>query len=189
MAGAAGSSRSGPIRHRALVLYAGERTPHRSCGIALAEAFGRRTEPYGALRRGGITGRGPCGATVAGRLLLGEFLGDPDPAGPTTPELRRAVEAYEARLEAELDRGGVDGWVCNDLTAPHGPFAGPARHRFCTRLVADVARIVAEILEEHGVEVRAAPVRLSDGSIYDPVRDGPPPEAEDLEVEDEDDVR
>ena len=184
MAGDAGSPRSGPIRHRALVLYAGERTPHRSCGIALAEAFGRCTEPYQALRRGGITGRGPCGATVAGRLLLGEFLGDPDPTGPTTPALRRAVETYEARLAERIDRRGVAGWVCNDLTAPHGPFHGARRHRFCTRLVADVAGIVAEILEAHGVEVQARPVRLSDGSVYDPVRDGPPPEAETLEAED-----
>ena len=51
-------------RAKADVLYAGVATPHRSCGIALAETFGLPTPAYQALRRGGITGvssvRAPC---------------------------------------------------------------------------------------------------------------------------------
>ena len=41
----------GPIRSKAFVLYEGTKTPHRSCGIALAEAFGRRPTSYQSLRR------------------------------------------------------------------------------------------------------------------------------------------
>ncbi len=67
----------GPICAKALLLYAGERTPHRSCGIALAEAFDRPTAAYQSLRRGGITGQGTCGAVVGGQLLLGELLAHP----------------------------------------------------------------------------------------------------------------
>ena len=40
-------------RDKAFVLYEGVRTPHRSCGIALAETFGLATPAYQALRRGG----------------------------------------------------------------------------------------------------------------------------------------
>ncbi|MFO7564194.1 MAG: C-GCAxxG-C-C family protein [Enhygromyxa sp.] len=143
---------TGPIRSKALILYEGERTPHRSCGIALAEAFDRPTATYQSLRRGGITGQGTCGAVVAGQLLLGEFLGDPDPTGSVTPALRTAMTRYLARIEAELDRGSSPTLICNDMTAPHGDFMGPARHRFCTAVVGQVAQLVDEILQEQGVE-------------------------------------
>src|ERR1700754_3390672 len=73
---------------KAFVLYEGVRVPHRSCGIAIAETFGFRSRPYQALRRGGIAGKGPCGAIRAGEHVLGELLGDPDPAGAVTTELR-----------------------------------------------------------------------------------------------------
>ena len=46
-----------PIRSKALVLYEGAVTAHRSCGIALAEAFDRPSAAYQSLRRGGITGQ------------------------------------------------------------------------------------------------------------------------------------
>lgn len=144
---------TGPIRSKALLLYEGERTPHRSCGIALAEAFGRPTAAYQSLRRGGITGQGTCGAVVAGQLLLGEFLGDPDPTGSVTPALRTAMTRYLARVEDELDRGASPTLICNDMTAPHGDFMGPDRHRFCTAVVAQVAQLVDDILREHGVDV------------------------------------
>lgn len=157
-----------PIRSKALVLYDGTRTPHRSCGIALAEAFDRPTAAYQSLRRGGITGRGTCGAVVAGQLLLGEFLGDPDPTGKVTPELRAAMLAYDDRIAAELARGSSPDLVCNHLTAPHGDFMGPARHHFCTALVGQVAGVVDELLRAHGVAHRATPVRLADGSVFDP---------------------
>ncbi len=157
-----------PLRSKALVLYAGERTPHRSCGIALAETFDRPSAPYQSLRRGGITGHGTCGAVVAGQLLLGEFLGDPDPCGKVTPALRSAMQQYQDRIAAELDRGRSPDLVCNNLTAQHGEFLGPARHHFCTELVGQVAGLVDELLRAHGVVHRASPVRLTDGTVLDP---------------------
>ncbi len=157
-----------PIRSKALVLYAGTQTPHRSCGIALAEAFDRPSAAYQSLRRGGITGRGTCGAVVAGQLILGEFLGDPDPTGKVTPDLRTAMLAYDDRITAELTRGASPDLICNHLTAPHGDFMGPARHHFCTALVGQVAGIVDDILRAHGTSHRATALQLADGSVFDP---------------------
>ena len=77
---------------------------------------------------------------------------------------------YLARVRTELDRGGVDSLVCNDMTAPWGEFTGPARHGFCTAVVGQVAQLVDETLREHGVEVAASPVTLSDGAVFDPNR-------------------
>jgi hypothetical protein len=161
----------GPIRSKAFVLYEGTRTPHRSCGIALAEAFGRPSAAYQSLRRGGITGEGQCGAIVAGQLLLGELLGDPDPTGKVTPALREAMTTYLARVHAELDRGESPTIVCNDMTAPHGDFMGAPRHQFCTRVVAQVAQLVDETLKAHGISVEPTRVALADGTTYDPKRD------------------
>lgn len=168
--------RRGPIRSKAFVLYEGTRTPHRSCGIALAEAFDRPTAPYQSLRRGGITGQGTCGAVVAGQLLLGELLGDPDPTGGVTPELRAAMPRYLERVQTELDRGSSPDLICNNMTAPHGDFRGPARHEFCTSVVAQVAQLVDELLQEHGIHHAATPVLLADGSFFDAKRE-PDPEA------------
>jgi hypothetical protein len=158
----------GPIRSKALLLYAGEQTPHRSCGIALAETFNRPTAAYQSLRRGGITGQGTCGAVVAGQLLLGELLGDPDPKGKVTPQLREAMTRYLARVEAEMDRGSSATLICNDMTAPHGEFMGTERHRFCTSVVAQVAQLVDETLREHGVTTTATAVTLDDGRTWEP---------------------
>ncbi|MGB1277788.1 MAG: C-GCAxxG-C-C family (seleno)protein [Nannocystaceae bacterium] len=158
----------GPIRSKALVLYEGTQTPHRSCGIALAETFGRPTQPYQSLRRGGITGHGTCGAIVAGQLLLGEFLGDPDPTGSVTPELKQAMQAYHQRIANELDRGPSPDLICNNMTAPHGPFRGPARHLFCTGVVGQVAQVLDEILQGVGHRVEASPITLADGTTFDP---------------------
>jgi hypothetical protein len=159
---------AGPIRSKALLLYAGEQTPHRSCGIALAETFDRPTAAYQSLRRGGITGQGTCGAVVAGQLLLGELLGDPDPTGKVTPQLREAMITYQVRIEAELDRGASPTLICNDMTAPHGEFMGPARHQFCTAVVGQVAQLVDEILHVYGIEHRVTPVALADGQTWTP---------------------
>lgn len=156
----------GPIRSKALLLYAGEQTPHRSCGIALAETFNRPTAAYQSLRRGGITGQGTCGAVVAGQLLLGELLGDPDPTGKVTPQLREAMTRYLARVDDELDRGTSPTLICNDMTAPHGEFMGADRHRFCTRVVGQVAQLVDEILRAHELTVAATPVTLADGQTW-----------------------
>ncbi len=168
--------RRGPIRSKAFVLYEGTRTPHRSCGIALAEAFDRPTAPYQSLRRGGITGHGTCGAVVAGQLLLGELLGDPDPTGAVTPELRAAMPAYLERVQSELDRGSSPDLICNNMTAPHGDFRGPARHEFCTSVVAQVAQLVDELLQEHGIRHAVTPVLLADGTLFDAGHE-PDPEA------------
>src|SRR5215210_8543494 len=87
-------------RDKAFILYEGVRTPHRSCGIAIAETFGLPTPAYQALRRGGITGKGTCGAIRAGEQVLGELLGDPSPTGVVTPELRGAITWYQAAWQS-----------------------------------------------------------------------------------------
>jgi hypothetical protein len=132
-------------RDKAFVLYEGTRTPHRSCGIALAETFNLPTPAYQALRRGGITGKGACGAIRAGEQVLGELLGDPSPIGGVTSELRAAVTWYQAAWQQRLMPGRPD-IVCDNLVRPHGDFAGPARRAFCTNLAADVAALTAEAL-------------------------------------------
>ena len=132
-------------RDKAFVLYEGVRTPHRSCGIAIAETFALPTRPYQALRRGGITGKGACGAIRAGEHVLGELLGDPDPTGAVTPELRSAVAWFQDEWLHRL-RGDNPDIVCDHLVRPHGDFTGPARKAFCTNLAADVAALTAEAL-------------------------------------------
>jgi hypothetical protein len=139
------------VREKARVLYEGKRVAHRSCGIALAETFGRATPAYQALRRGGITGDGPCGAILAGQLILGELLGDPDPTGPTTPALRTAMERYKAEIARRM---GTANPICDDLVRPFGDFAGEPRAAFCTDLAATVAEVVAGIALDAGVEIQ-----------------------------------
>ena len=90
---------------RAHLLFEGTEVVHRSCGITIAETFGRATAPYQALRRGGITGCGECGAIRAGELVLGELLGDPDPTGTVTPALRTAAFRYRELWQQAVDRG------------------------------------------------------------------------------------
>ena len=134
-------------RNLAFILYEGVRTPHRSCGIALAETFGLSTPPYQSLRRGGITGQGECGAIRAGEQILGEVLGDPDPIAVVTPALRAAVSWYQATWQRRMfDTPTRPDIVCDNLVRPHGDFGGPARKAFCTNLAADVAAITAEAL-------------------------------------------
>lgn len=141
------------VRATAHALYAGEITPHRSCGIAMAETFGRATPPYQALRRGGITGCGECGVLVGARMVLGEVLGDPDPTGQVTEVLREAMRELEQGWPQRLDRGRAEGtgMICNTLTAPFDDFRGAERHAFCTRLATDMAELVAEVLVRRGV--------------------------------------
>lgn len=153
-------SNDGPLRWQQLVaeaestafrLYDGVETPHRSCGIAIAETFQRATPAYQALRRGGITGEGQCGAIKAGELVLGELLGDPDPTGAVTDRLRSAMVRYQALWKARVDTGQANSIICNDLTGQFAEFRSPERHQFCTRLAATVAGCVAEALAEQGV--------------------------------------
>lgn len=156
-------------RETAYVLYEGKVTPHRSCGIALAETFGLPTGAYQSLRRGGITGEGECGAYKAGELVLGELLGDPDPTGMVTPSLKAAMLHYQKASRERLALGAQDAsrrseaasrslplaqvpWDirCNTLTSQHGDFMGDGRKAFCTNLAASVAELVAEALESVG---------------------------------------
>jgi hypothetical protein len=145
-------------REKAFVLYEGKRVAHRSCGIALAETWGLATRPYQSLRRGGITGEGECGAIKAGELVLGELLGDPDPAGPVTPALRSAIQWYQREIRRRMGRGEHPDLVCNSLTRPLGDFAGEARRSFCTNLAAEVAEVVAEALVRHGTSFEIGPI-------------------------------
>lgn len=157
----------GRARQKAHILYEGKVVPHRSCGIALAETFNVATRPYQALRRGGITGEGECGAIKAGELILGEILGDPDPTGPVTPALRQAAAFYRAAWQDRLDRGpgGAGGSiVCNVLTAPQGDFKGPARQDFCTTLAAGVAELIAETLIRFGATFEVRPIPELEGA-------------------------
>jgi hypothetical protein len=132
-------------RDKAFILYEGVRTPHRSCGIAIAETFNLPTPAYQALRRGGITGEGACGAIRAGEQALGELLGDPDPTGQVTPALRAAVTWYQQAWKRGVMHGQPD-INCNHLVRPHGEFAGAARKSYCTNVAADVAALTAEAL-------------------------------------------
>jgi len=142
-------------RDKAFVLYEGVRVPHRSCGIALAETFGLATRPYQALRRGGITGEGACGAIRAGEQVLGELLGDPDPIGMVTPVLRDAITWYQ-RAASQIDRGGSPDIVCNNLTRRFGDFKSPERAAFCTSIAAQVAALTAEALCRFAPDARPA---------------------------------
>ena len=142
-------------RRKAFVLYEGVETPHRSCGIALAETFSLDTRPYQAFRKGGITGEGPCGSIQAGLSILGQLLGDPDPTGAVTPALGAAAEDYQRRWREELFGGAeAPDIVCNHLTAPHGDFTGDARRSFCTHLTSTVAALVAEVALAHGADFK-----------------------------------
>jgi hypothetical protein len=153
-------------KRKAFILYEGKQVPHRSCGICLAETFNLPTAPYQALRRGGITGEGECGAIKAGELILGQYFGDPNPSGAVTPILREAMRYYREQWEkrAQLGAGCVrrsDGTLditCNHLTAPQGEFQGEKRQQFCTNIAATVAEIVAETLVKYGAEFEIKPV-------------------------------
>lgn len=155
-------------RHKAHLLYEGEVVGHRSCGICMAETFNLPSRSYQALRRGGLTGRGPCGVVQGGRMVLGEILGDPDPAGATTPALQQAITAYEAAWPPAIDRQDAPGSsvVCNLLTSQFADFRSPARASFCGALATDVAGVVAEILLRSDVPFEVTPIEGYDG--FDP---------------------
>ena len=131
-------------RRKAFVLYEGKQVPHRSCGIALAETFNLATRPYQSLRRGGITGEGYCGSIRAGEMILGELLGDPDPTGAVTDDLRRAVNWYQRQVPLRIDPLHSPDYICNNLTKQHGEFMGEARRGFCTGLTSEIAALTAE---------------------------------------------
>lgn len=151
-------------REHARWLYDGVETPHRSCGISIAETFGLPTAPYQSLRKGGITGCGECGAIKGGELVLGQLLGDPDPRGAVTPQLRQAAFLYRDLWREALDLGDgpAGSIVCNDLTSQFEHFKGPERHAFCTALAAGVADAVARTLAQVAPDVLEARVDKED---------------------------
>lgn len=141
-------------RDRTHLLYDGVEVAHRSCGIAIAETYGHATAPYQALRKGGITGEGECGAIRGGTLLLGEVFGDPSPTGGVTDVLRAAIARYNVLWQEAVDRGVVtDSIVCNDLTGQFESFQSSERHAFCTDIASTVSECVARVILEFGGEV------------------------------------
>ena len=139
----------GRARAAAHGLYDGVKVSHRSCGIAIAETFGCNTRSYQALRKGGITGCGECGAIKGGELVLGELLGDPDPAGAVTDALRTAANRYRELWTQQVELGTDDN-RCNAITARFDNFRGPERHAHCTQIAASVAACVAQALIDAG---------------------------------------
>ena len=146
-------------RARAELLYLGEQVAHRSCGIALAETFGVPSRSYQALRKGGLTGEGACGALQAGVLVLGELLGDPEPTGGPTAALKEGVVKYRAAVANQVS-GPVDA-SCNTRTAPFPEFGGRPRLLACTALAVTAAGEVAGVLWDLGraVSIPEAPSR------------------------------
>lgn len=140
--------------------YEGKIVPHRSCGVAMAETFGLPHAPYQALRRGGVMGIGECGVILAGRLMLGEIFGDPDPSGPVTETLRTAMREYEERWPSAISRGRApgDSIVCNVLTSQFSSFASPERASFCAELARVVGALVAEVIVRNGGRPKAVPI-------------------------------
>ncbi|MBI4553310.1 MAG: hypothetical protein HY710_13690 [Candidatus Latescibacteria bacterium] len=145
-------------REKAYILYEGVTIPHRSCGICLAETFNLPTRPYQALRRGGITGEGQCGAIKAGELILGEYFGDPDPTGAVTDTLRQAIQYYTEQWKHRVDRGASPDIICNHMTGQFAEFKSPERMTFCTNVAAQVAEVVAETLIEFGADFEITPI-------------------------------
>jgi len=142
------------LREKARVLYEGKRVAHRSCGIALAETFGLPTRPYQALRKGGLTGQGACGAVQAGRLILGEFLGDPNPTGPATAALREAMAHYDGEIARLMP--GAERATCNALVSRFKVFESEERAASCTGIESVVAEVLAETLHRFGVQLPSA---------------------------------
>ncbi len=133
-------------RRKAHLLYEGKVTPHRSCGVCLAETFGLEWRPYQALRRGGITGEGSCGAIRAGEMILGDLLGPEGSTDAVTPQLAEAIRYYQARWKEIQNSEGWSDTICNTLTSRFPDFTGPDRADFCTSLAETAAGLVAETL-------------------------------------------
>lgn len=144
-------------RAKALVLYEGKVTAHRSCGICLAETFGLPWRPYEALRRGGITGEGACGAIRAGEMILGDLLGPESAVDPAPEAMKEAIAFYQRRWNERQAEAGWRDTICNTLTAPFGDFHTEPRAEFCTSMAADAAALVAETLVRAGHRFRIEP--------------------------------
>ena len=133
-------------RKKAEILYEGKITPHRSCGVCLAETFGLEWRPYQALRRGGVTGEGVCGAIRAGEMILGDLLGPDRPEGDTTEAMKAAILFYQKRWKEIQGESGWGDTICNTLTSPFADFQSTERKDFCTNMAVVAAELVAETL-------------------------------------------
>lgn len=143
------SQRVAQARKLSNAYYTNQFGAHYSCGIAIALTFGLDPKSYRSLRRGGILGYSECGALKAGEMVLGEFLGDPDPTGPVTDELREAVAEYRRRL---ANAGYRPYHSCHEFTNKFTEFDSDDRRSFCAGLVEFVAGTVAEILAASKVD-------------------------------------
>ena len=132
----------------------------------MAETFDRPSQAYQVLRRGGLTGFGPCGVLQGARMILGELLGDPDPTGPVTAQLRSAIAELEARIPGRMNRQAAPGkgTTCNELTEQFAVFKSPERALFCTGLSADIAALAAEVLIRNDLPIAVNPVSKPQGS-------------------------
>ena len=144
-------------RLKAHILYEGKQTEHRSCGVCLAETFDLPWRPYQALRRGGITGEGACGAIRAGEMILGELLGPDGPGDPVSDRLKGGITYYQRKWNEIQDREGWRDTICNTLTAPFADFQSPARAGFCTSMASRAAALVAETLIRFDYSFRIVP--------------------------------
>jgi hypothetical protein len=81
-------------------------------------------------------------------MLLGELLGDADPTGPVTPELREAIIQFRTTLGPKVS--GALEQSCNLRTEPLGAFMGDERRAYCTALAGEVAAAVAGVLWDAG---------------------------------------
>ena len=134
---------------RAHDLYCGERLTKRASGVAIAETFGRRVTAYHGLSHGGFNGDGECGAIIAGRLVLAEFLGNSDPKEIKEGILVEAVLRYQQQIARRVQGRGSTDFVCSSLIAAYDDYSDPERLHFCCRLVSEVSRILAEILIDY----------------------------------------
>lgn len=145
-------------RAKAEVLYIGEVTGHRSCGVAVAETFGCNPKPYATLRRGGLTGEHTCGAVRAGEMVLSEIFAPEDPAAPLPEALKAAIIEFRELCHSRLASGLTGIFICNELVAPYGDFQQPERKAYCTSIAATVAATVAEVAIRNGYDVRVSPL-------------------------------
>jgi len=153
-------------REKAYILYEGRSVAHHSCGICVAATFGLPTRSFQSLRKGGVTGNGECGAIVAGRLVLGYFLGDPDPTGPLRPELLDAMENYETLWKTQTEPGQMDDIRCNTLVGHLAhDFWGEERMGYCTLLASQVAEAVARTLLRSNAEFEIDPIPLASAGL------------------------
>ena len=134
---------------RAHDLYGGERLTKRGSGVTIAETFGRRVTAYHGLSRGGFNGEGECGATIAGRLILAEFLGNSDPKEINDGTAVEAITRYQGEIQRRIQGRGSTDFICNSLIAAYEDYNDPQRLKFCCQLVCEVTRILAEILIDY----------------------------------------